>query len=102
MSEMASVFCMSEKSLARLGYIAFGTTIHEYVLKLRMAHSMKLLLFTDKPVNEVARLAGYSDPFFFSKTFKKQFGLSPSEIYRPVLNDVNKKSNGKYGQNKCD
>lgn len=82
MTEMASIFCMSEKSLARLGYVAFDTTIHEHVLKLRMARGMKLLLFTDKSIKEVAILSGYDDPFFFSKTFKKKFGLAPSEIYR--------------------
>ena len=31
------------------------------------------------PVGEVARRCGYSDPLYFSKAFKKKYGVSPQQ-----------------------
>jgi len=49
-----------------------------------MAHRMKrakeLLLDTDMPVRHVGFSVGYNDPLAFSKVFKQETGLSPSEF----------------------
>ena len=50
-------------------------------LKVRMA--CRLLDLTRKPVKVVAIETGYSDPYYFSRVFKKVMGISP-EKYRAI------------------
>ena len=45
---------------------------------MRMKKAAELLLKTDATVAEVAYQVGINDPFYFSKCFKPQFGVSPS------------------------
>ena len=40
-------------------------------------HEAKKLLSRGFNVEESARMVGYSDPFAFSKAFKKKYGVSP-------------------------
>lgn len=57
-----------------------GYNLWEYVIKLRMEKSKKLLLQTDMRRYEIADQVGYESPEHFSKIFKKYFGVSPSEL----------------------
>ena len=43
----------------------------------RLEHARGLLLGTDWSVEQVASCCGYEDPFYFSRCFRKEFGLSP-------------------------
>ena len=56
-----------------------GFNLWEYVIKLRMEESRKLLLSTDLRRYEIAEKVGYESPEHFSKIFKKYYGISPSE-----------------------
>ncbi|GAB2700971.1 hypothetical protein GCM10027018_20360 [Paenibacillus thermoaerophilus] len=57
-----------------------GINLWEYVIKLRMEESRRLLLQTDLRRYEIAERVGYESPEHFSKMFKKYYGLSPSEL----------------------
>lgn len=50
-----------------------------YIKKLRMQNACELLLTTDLSVKQIGVTVGYDDPHFFSKLFKDQFALSPSD-----------------------
>ena len=52
----------------------------EYVLKLRMLHAKELLRLGEYSVSETAYIVGYSSPFYFSKEFKKYYGVPPSKF----------------------
>ncbi len=54
-----------------------GETFSEYLNKVRIRHAVELLKTTDLTFQEIARRSGYRDGFYFSKIFKKTFGLSP-------------------------
>ena len=56
-----------------------GVSPVKYILRLRMNHAASLLNGTNIPVGIIGESVGYSDKHFFSKIFKKHFGLSPSE-----------------------
>ncbi|WP_438434829.1 response regulator transcription factor [Gorillibacterium sp. sgz500922] len=56
-----------------------GFNLWEYVIKLRMEESRRLLLASDMRRYEIAEKVGYESPEHFSKIFKKYFGYSPSE-----------------------
>ncbi|WP_326998690.1 helix-turn-helix transcriptional regulator [Cohnella kolymensis] len=57
-----------------------GINLWEYVIKLRMEESKRLLQQTDMRRYEVAERVGYESPEHFSKIFKKYYGISPSEL----------------------
>lgn len=84
LSRLAARFMVSERSLARLAKIAFGIPLHEQVIKLRIHFALDLLLTTDKPISEIAVLSGYKEPCYFSKVFKKHFGVCPKSVKRPA------------------
>jgi YesN/AraC family two-component response regulator len=57
-----------------------GCGLWEYVIKLRMEESKRLILTTDLRRYEIADRVGYESPEHFSKIFKKYFGFSPSDL----------------------
>ncbi|WP_127490800.1 response regulator [Paenibacillus glycanilyticus] len=57
-----------------------GYNLWEYVVKLRMEESKRLLLHTDMRRYEISEKVGYESPEHFSKIFKKYYGMSPSEL----------------------
>ncbi len=52
----------------------------DYVIKLRMEEARRLLVTTRKPVSEIAEMVGYYDVRAFSKRFKKETGVIPSDF----------------------
>ncbi len=56
-----------------------GIGFTECVTQVKIRHAKQLLLQPGARINEVASALGYSDPYYFSKVFKKQTGLSPKE-----------------------
>lgn len=50
----------------------------DFFICLKMQEACKLLKSSDLYVNEIAQKLGYSDPYYFSRIFKKTVGLSPS------------------------
>lgn len=57
-----------------------GFNLWEYVIKLRMEESKRLLQHTDLRRYEIAERVGYESPEHFSKIFKKYYGITPSEL----------------------
>ena len=64
--------------LTKLFHQEIGVSPVRYLQQLRMDRA-KLLLLEPLSVEEVARSVGYADPLYFSKSFKKWFGMTPSE-----------------------
>lgn len=55
-----------------------GYTPSKYIRLLRLKKSAELLLEQKYNVSEVCYMVGFSDPYYFSKCFKQQFGVPPS------------------------
>lgn len=53
----------------------------EYVIRLRMESAQRMLRHTDVPISEIAEGAGYRDMYYFSRAFKKYYGVPP-QLYR--------------------
>lgn len=58
---------------------ATGLSPSEYLMGLRIRNACTMLEQTDLSVQEVASASGYSDPFYFSRIFRKNMGLAPTE-----------------------
>jgi AraC family transcriptional regulator, transcriptional activator of pobA len=54
-----------------------GRGTKELVLDRVMSEAARLLRFTDQSVQQVAQRVGYDDPLYFSRAFKRHFGVSP-------------------------
>ena len=65
-----------------------GTTPMRYIVSLRITNAQVLLETTDYNVTEIGNIVGYDNPLYFSRIFKKQKGVSPSE-YRAQLKTGN-------------
>ncbi|NDV84387.1 two-component regulator propeller domain-containing protein [Bacteroides sp. 51] len=55
-----------------------GYSPNEYIRVIRIKKSAELLLDGRYNVSEVSYQVGFSHPFYFSRCFKEQFGVSPS------------------------
>ncbi len=53
---------------------------NEFVRTLRLKKSAQLLKTKEYNVSEVSDIVGFNDPLYFSRCFKKQFGISPSSL----------------------
>ena len=51
----------------------------QYILSLRMANAQSLLETTEDSISEIAEAVGYDNPLYFSRIFRKNIGVSPSE-----------------------
>ncbi|MGD6803795.1 AraC family transcriptional regulator [Rossellomorea vietnamensis] len=52
----------------------------DYLREIRLKKAKELLMFSKEKLKVVAGLVGYQDEFYFSRVFKKQFGVSPKEF----------------------
>lgn len=56
----------------------------QYILTIRINNAVSPLETTDYNVTEISTIIGYDNPLYFSRIFKKQKGVSPSD-YRKML-----------------
>lgn len=69
--------------LCRLFRQEMHITPHKYLAHLRLQTAADILrIGTSKSITEVARMCGYQDPLYFSRMFKKKYGISPREYAR--------------------
>lgn len=70
---------ISEGHLSHLFKKETDYTVMSYITRCRVRAAMKLLLNCRYKIYEVAELVGYKDIAYFSSTFKRIAGVSPSE-----------------------
>lgn len=58
-----------------------NVSVTDYIRERRM-HKAKALLSAGHNISETAYAVGFSDPGYFSKVFKKQFNISPSDFIK--------------------
>lgn len=56
-----------------------GKSTGLYIRAVRIAESVRFLENPDYNISEVAYAVGFSDPKYFARTFKQEFGMTPSE-----------------------
>lgn len=76
---LASLVNLERSYLSRLFKKETGVNIFQYLAEIRLKEAQKLLTQGDMPVREVALKVGIEDPFYFTRMFKKQYGVSPTD-----------------------
>lgn len=67
-----------------------GVTPHEYLTKVRMQRAKDILLsgvtnrYSNYSVTQIAEACGFADPLYFSRVFKKYYGVAPSHYLKNV------------------
>ena len=56
-----------------------GENFIEYVTNIRITKAKELLEKSEFSMKEICAEVGYSDPNYFSRTFKKNVGVTPTE-----------------------
>lgn len=62
-----------------------GSNFVTYLKKIRMEEAKRLLAETDLKIQEVSSASGYENEIHFMKTFKAEFGISPTEYRKSML-----------------
>ena len=69
----------SKYYLHRIFTKTVGLTVHDYVKSRQLTEAAKLLVFSDKPIIEIAFIAGYESQQAFSDIFKLMYKKSPGQ-----------------------
>jgi YesN/AraC family two-component response regulator len=89
-SEVALLCNMSPSRFCREFKAAFDETFVEYLAKYRMIQAKRLLANPTMPVADVAVAVGFNDPSYFTRVFRKQEGVSPSEYRATTVFETNR------------
>lgn len=61
---------------------ATGTSLHDYIIQLRMHRARELLAETDLPIKTISSRLGYRDVYYFSRQFATETGVPPARYRR--------------------
>ena len=64
-----------------------GSGFNKYLTKQKMQRAKKLLETTEDSISSIAENLGYSSAYYFTRTFKSTYGLSPSEYRKRMLSE---------------
>lgn len=75
--QLAKRAAMSEVSLYRMFKKAFDISPVNYIISVRLSAAREMLEKGEMTVSEIAFETGFSDSNYFSRAYKKKYGLSP-------------------------
>jgi len=84
---LASMMAQSQSSLLKKVKTLTGSNVSDLIKELRLIRASQLLM-QSSDISSVAYAVGFSDRKYFSKEFKKHFGLNPTD-YQSQKNDKN-------------
>lgn len=85
LTDVAAKYHISPSGLIKKFRKAVGVPPQRYLMEQRIKQSKRLLTDTSLPVGEIAARTGFENVYYFSKTFKKETGKSPSEYRKSYL-----------------
>lgn len=90
LSALAGALNVNASYLSTLFRKETGQTVTDYVNAMRMQAGANLLKTTQLQVQSIAQHCGISDVNYFSKRFKKYYGITPKQ-YRQEMQPLNQK-----------
>ncbi len=81
-TELAALACVSVSSFHRLFKRHTGTTLTDYVVRLRIGQACSLLASSDRPIARIADEVGYNSLANFNRQFRARKGTTPREFRR--------------------
>ncbi len=76
---LCEIFGCSRTTLMNTFRERFGITLGHYMTQYRLEKAEKMLVIGEKSIKSVAAECGFSDQNYFTKVFRQNYGLTPSE-----------------------
>lgn len=78
LSDLSKTIGISSAYLSALYKKVTGQNINDTITDCRIGHACQLLRETEIPLKDISTQCGYSNQYYFSSSFKKKMGMSPS------------------------
>ena len=78
---LCTAFSMSTVHFRRIFSQIYHTSPIKYINSLRLTKAKDLLANTDTKIQHISQLCGFNNPYYFTKVFKENTGMTPS-VYR--------------------
>ena len=85
LGDMLRTFPFSYDYIIKLFKKDYGVTPHQYLTEMRLNAAANWLMSVSPSslsVSEVSYICGFSDPLYFSRLFRRRFGMSPTAYAR--------------------
>lgn len=79
-TDISKALLINQTYLRSMFKSEMGLTLSEYITKYRMTVAKRLIYETNEKMSVIAEQVGYSDVSYFSKSFKKYYGVSPKSL----------------------
>ena len=78
--KLADSVNVSEDYLTRIFHREIGLSLWDYLNRLRIFRAAELLRKTDNTIQSIASQTGFQDKAYFSRVFKKIYGVPPGQL----------------------
>lgn len=78
--QLAKTFSLNTEQLKRYFKLYFGTTIHQYILAIKMELAEQQIQNSDQSMKEISFALGFKTDAHFSEAFKNYFGYPPGQL----------------------
>ncbi len=87
---VAAKLCISSKQLRRKLYAITGETTVAFIMQIRLAEAYKQLIGQPQlTVSEIAIKCGFEDGGYFTKAFKQQYKITPTQLRKSASQEGN-------------
>lgn len=90
LEEIADTVQMNVRTLSARFREITGESVHQYQLNMKLESAYKDLRGGNRTIKDVAASYGFCDAYYFSRLFKKKFGLSPKQVKRDPSANMNR------------
>lgn len=90
LEEIAEHVQMNVRTLSARFREITGESVHQYQLNLKLEAAYKALRGGNRTIKDVAMSYGFTDAYYFSRLFKKKFGMSPKQVKRDPSANINR------------
>lgn len=84
LDELCFLYGTNKSTLCRSFREIYGKTVVEYITELKIREAKKLMRDGTQNMTEIATMLGFSSVHYFSRIFKKETGISPTEYIKTV------------------
>lgn len=82
LSSLSERFGLSESYIARQFKEKLHTKSSDYINRVRISVACNLMLNSSFSIGEIAEKVGYNNQYYFSRVFRKMYGMTPNDFRR--------------------
>ena len=94
LEDLTQRFNYSMAYLSHIFHKKRGKTLSEYITEVRMEKANELLVDTSLSIQEIGERVGYRNSNYFSRKYKKRFGMTPTEYAQEKRKEREDQQNG--------